>query len=74
MVEKIEYERADAAWIQKESSEKAGKKALKKAKKEWEAQAKQMMEEEIANQLGAANKWWQNHYEKEKKSCEDEVR
>lgn len=74
MAEKIESERADAAWIQKESSERAGKKELKKAKKEWEAQAKKTMEEEIAKQVGAVNKWWQDHYENEKKNCEDEVR
>lgn len=70
----IRSERADAAWIQMESREKAEKKALKKAKKEWEAKAKKMMEEEIATQVGAVNKRWQDHYEKEKKSCEDEVR
>lgn len=74
MAEIIESERAEAAWIQKESSERAGKKELKKAKKEWEAQAKKMMEEEIAKEVGAVNKWWQDHYENQKKNCEDEVR
>lgn len=73
MAEKIESERADAAWNQMEICEKEEKKSLKKAKKDWEAKAKKMMEEEITKQVGAMNKWWQDHYEKEKKNCQDEV-
>lgn len=73
MAERIETERLDAAWNQLESCEKEEKKTLKKAKKDWEAKARKMMGEEIMKQVGATNKWWQDHYEKEKKNCRDEV-
>lgn len=73
MAERIESERADAAWNQMESCEKEEKKSLMKAKKDWEAKARKMMEEEIMKRAEAMNKWWQDQYEKEKKSWQDEV-
>lgn len=62
-VERIETERMDAAWTQREILEK----------EEWEAQAKTGIEEEIGRELEGVTTWWQAHYEKEKKSCEGEV-
>lgn len=73
MAERIESERAGAAWDQMEACEKEEKKSLKKAKKDWEAKARKIMEEEIMKQVGEMNKWWQDQYEKEKRNCEDEV-
>lgn len=73
MAERIESERADAAWNQMEICEKEEKKSLRKAKKDWEAKARNMIEEEIMKQVGAMNRWWQDQYEKEKKNCQDEV-
>lgn len=73
MAERIESERADAAWNQMEICEKEEKKSLRKAKKDWEAKARNMMEEKIMKQVEAMNRWWQDQYEKEKKNCQDEV-
>lgn len=73
VMERIETERMDAAWTQREICEKAEKKALKNARKQWDAQAKKKMEEEIGKQIEVLTKWWQDHYEKEKRNCEEEV-
>ncbi|MCJ1344120.1 hypothetical protein MMC31_002323 [Peltigera leucophlebia] len=73
VMERIEAERMDAAWTQREICEKAEKKALKNARKQWDAQAKKKMEEEIGKQIEVLTKWWQDHYEKDKRNCEEEM-